>query len=196
MLDVRQREILARVNAGGEGAILISEVAPVITLGRRGHSDTLDPALSPEILPTDRGGLATWHGPGQIVLFAVDHLERLTGDPRGVRKAVLELLDVARQVALKYDPTVECRDGAMAGLWCARGKLASVGVHIENRVLLHGLSLNVLRTPESFRGLSRPCGLDAQVAYLAEAPDFPTISDPWQAIADQLVSQAVLAFGS
>ena len=174
-LDRRQREIAGEVLEGRSGALLLSEVAPVITVGRRtGPGDIL---LSPELLKlqgielhnTDRGGLATWHGPGQWVLFAVASLENLTGDPRGVRLAVEGLLEVALQVGRHYEPKAEIRGGNEQGVWGPHGKFAAVGVHIEQGVLLHGLSVNGFRTPSSFMGL-RPCGLDLPVGYLLPEP--------------------------
>lgn len=187
-LDARQREIAARVRPASEpdspdsrdapqspatqpGAFLLSEVAPVITFGRRaGHAELLLPPADLarngiELYETDRGGLATYHGPGQWVFFAVDRLERLTGDRRGVRKAVESLLETALQTARHYEPRAEIRAGTETGVWSSRGKLAAVGVQIEHGVLLHGLSLNGFRTETSFRGL-RPCGLDAPVDFL------------------------------
>jgi lipoyl(octanoyl) transferase len=175
LLDRRQREIAERVRGGGEGALLLSEVAPVITMGRRtAASDLLFPASfyesrGIEIYATDRGGLATYHGPGQWVLFVVDRLDRLTGDSRGVRKAVDGLLEIARRVGAKYRADAHLRAGAELGAWSSRGKFGAVGVHIENRVLLHGLSLNAYRTEQSFLGL-RPCGLDAPVDFLLDGP--------------------------
>lgn len=174
-LDQRQREVADRVRLDSDapGALLLSEVAPVITLGRRTVSADLlmdEEAYRErgiELLAVDRGGLATWHGPGQWVAFAVDRLDRLTGDSRGVRRAVEGLMDAAAGVARRYAPGVELRWGAETGLWLpGSGKLASVGVHVERGVLLHGLSLNVQRFPGSFLGL-RACGLDAQPAFLA-----------------------------
>src|SRR5262249_40919581 len=103
-LDRRQREVAERVRHGGPGALLLSELAPVITVGRRtASSDLLLSAealgrLGVQKLAVDRGGFATYHGPGQWVLFAVDRLERLTGDRRGVRKAVEGLLGIALEV--------------------------------------------------------------------------------------------------
>lgn len=173
MLDTRQREIALRVKQGGPGALLLSEVAPVITVGRRAApTDLLLPKellarAGVEVLPTDRGGLATWHGPGQWVLFAVDRLERLTGDRRGVRKAVDGLLSVALEVGKTYDSSAEIRSGAEMGVWTKRGKFAALGVHIDQGVLLHGLSVNGFKTQTSFMGL-RPCGLDLPVDYLIE----------------------------
>ena len=175
-LDIRQREIAARVAQGGPGALLLSEVAPVITVGRRTAPG--DILFTPELLAkrgielhrTDRGGFATYHGPGQWVLFAVDHLDRLTGDSRGVRLAVEGLLQIALQVGRKYDPGMEIRSGAETGVWSPRGKCAAVGVHVEQRVVLHGLAVNGYRTTTSFMGL-RPCGLDAPVDFLLKKED-------------------------
>jgi lipoate-protein ligase B len=166
-LDLRQREVARRVRDGGPGAILLSEVDPVITTGRRTPATDLLAPRAP-VYRVDRGGLATYHGPGQWVLFPVDHLERLTGDRRGVRLAVEGLLGAALEVCRKYHSDAECRGGAETGIWSEQGKLASVGIHIEEGVLLHGLSLNVYRTPESFLGL-RPCGLEPRMGYLFEA---------------------------
>lgn len=173
LLDSRQREIATQIKQGGPGALLLSEVAPVITVGRRAApTDLLIPRellarAGVEVLPTDRGGLATWHGPGQWVLFAVDSLERLTGDRRGVRKAVDALLCVALEVGKSFDPSAEIRSGAETGVWTKRGKFAALGVHIDQGVLLHGLSVNGFKTQTSFMGL-RPCGLDLPVDYLIE----------------------------
>jgi lipoyl(octanoyl) transferase len=181
-LDQRQRELARSVREGGVlGALLLSEVAPVITLGRRTPASDLllsedaYRALGISIERIDRGGLATYHGPGQWVVFAVDTLERLTGDRRGVRKAVHGLLEVALRVGSKitqkYGGRVWVGEGAELGVWLERGgergKFAAVGVHVERGVLLHGLAINGLRVGPSFLGL-KPCGLDSPVAYLLE----------------------------
>ncbi len=106
-LDSYQRSIAQR----NEEALLLNELAPVITLGRRAvESDLLFSVdqlnrLGITVYPTDRGGLATYHGPGQWVLFPVMHFRTLTGDSRGVRLAVEGLLEVAQSVATRYDTT-------------------------------------------------------------------------------------------
>jgi lipoate-protein ligase B len=177
LLDAYQRRIAGEIRSGGSGRLLISEVAPVITLGRRaGNSEIFEPlealeARGTEIVKVDRGGLATYHGPGQWVVFLVESLEVLTGDRRGVRTAVEGLLETALEVAEHFKPgQVEIKTGLETGVWSRAGKLASVGVHIEKGVLLHGLSINGYRTAESFRGI-RPCGLDAPVDFLLAEPD-------------------------
>jgi lipoate-protein ligase B len=202
LLDQRQREIAERVRAGGAGALLLSEVAPVITVGRR--TPATDLQLPVEELQrmgvglhrTDRGGMATWHGPGQWIVFAVDHLERLTGDPRGVRKAVQSLLQIANDMALEVGLTPELHglrvgEGCEMGVWSQHGKFAAVGVHIEQGVLLHGLAINFYRTPTSFVGF-RPCGLDAAVSYLL-ADEFQT--ERFEKLGKRLAELALHQFG-
>ncbi|MEN9722653.1 MAG: Octanoyltransferase [Pseudomonadota bacterium] len=180
-LDRYQRQVLAQLIEDPletPGRILISELAPVITMGRRPCAQ--DVLLSEEELQrqgvslyrTDRGGRATYHGPGQWVIFVVDHLERLTGDRRGVRRAVEGLLETACSLGRAHlGETVQIRGGDATGVWTSQGKLASVGVQIQHGVLLHGLALNVFQTPQSFQGI-RPCGLDALADFLfSEASD-------------------------
>lgn len=171
-LDARQREIAREIGeSGAPGALLLSELSPVITFGRRATDSELLMSrealtrLGVELYPTDRGGLATYHGPGQWVLFVVDRLDRLTGDSRGVRKAVETLLELARDLGCEYGERAEIRSGMETGVWTPSGKFAAVGVHVQDRVLLHGLSINGFKTPTSFVGL-RPCGLDAPVDFL------------------------------
>jgi lipoate-protein ligase B len=151
--------------------LLFSELAPVITRGRRTPtSDILSrlPGQTPvPVVEVERGGLATYHGPGQWVVFAVDRLERLVGDSRGVRKMVEALLASALEVGQAYRRTVWQGEGAELGAWSERGKFAAVGIQVRGGVVLHGLAVNGVRTAESFEGL-RPCGLDRAVDFLLE----------------------------
>jgi lipoate-protein ligase B len=197
MLDERQREIARELRAGEreEGALLLSEVAPVVTLGRRTPASDL--LLDREGLAArgialeqvDRGGLATYHGPGQWVVFPVERLERLTGDSRGVRKAVDGLLSAALMVCREYEPRAEIRQGAELGVWSPRGKLAAVGIHIEKGIVLHGLCVNTFATPESFAGI-RPCGLEPRLDYLLVGP----AQRPFESLGKRLVSAVFEVF--
>lgn len=173
-LDELQRQVAGRVRAGGPGALILSEVAPVITHGRRTQSSDILLGGAP-LYPVNRGGLATYHGPGQWVAFAVDRLDRLTGDPRGVRKMVCALLAAAADVGRLYRDPVRIGEGAELGAWSDSGKFAAVGIHVAQGVVQHGLSLNGFRTPESFQGL-RPCGLDKPVDYLLAEADLPAFA--------------------
>jgi|GEM_PF-712010 len=197
LLDQRQREIAAQVQQGAPGVLLLSEVEPVITLGRRAQVESL--LLSPtefsskgiSIYPTDRGGLETYHGPGQWVVFIIERLDRLTGDPRGIKKAIEKFLGVACKVGQKYCADAHIRDGAHLGVWSRTGKFASVGVHVEQGVLLHGLSVNGFRAETSFLGL-KPCGLDAPVDFLLKETSSPQLS--FEKLGEQLCQAALKSF--
>ena len=183
LLDQRQRQIARTVRAGEPGVLLLSEVSPVITYGRRTNPGDLlldAQALAVKgisLYPTDRGGFATYHGPGQWVLFAVDRLDRLTGDPRGVKKVITGLLEGACEVAAKY-LLKECGigEGPELGVWSAAGKCAAVGIYVDQDVVLHGLSINVYPTETSFVGV-KPCGLNAPVDFIGTQAVFESVGD-------------------
>ncbi len=174
-LDRRQKEVRMEIARGGPGRLILSELPPTITLGMR---ETREDLLAPEselrergisLVVASRGGRATYHGPGQWVVFPVDSLERMTGDRRGVRKLVDALLEIARELCAERFPRAEIRSGKEAGVWTESGpagaKLVALGVRIEDGVVQHGLAVNVQRTPESFVGL-RPCGLESPIGFL------------------------------
>lgn len=197
LLDQRQRKIAEQVQQGAPGVLLLSEVEPVITLGRRAKVESLLFSQAEfackgiSLYRTDRGGLETYHGPGQWVVFIIERLDRLTGDPRGIKKAVEKLLNVACEVGQEYCREAQIRDGAHLGVWSPVGKFASVGVHVEQGVLLHGLSVNGFRTETSFVGL-RPCGLDAPVDFLLKDSLSPQLS--FEKLGEQLCQAALKSF--
>lgn len=163
-LDFRQNEIASRVRKGYPGVLLLSEVAPVITLGKNSASRNFG-VSDIEVYPTDRGGQETYHGPGQWVVFAVDRPKELVGKSIGVKETIDRFLEAAWKVSKKYQPSAYILKDQRLGVWSDQGKLASVGISVSQGVVMHGLSLNVYSTPESFRGI-KPCGLEAQPDYL------------------------------
>jgi lipoate-protein ligase B len=182
LLDDLQKQVAQRVRQGGAGAILLSEVAPVITVGRRTPEQDVSLLGPIPVLPVKRGGLATYHGPGQWVAFAVDSLDRLVGDRRGVRKMVHALLAAAQDVGARYRTDVRVGQDSELGVWSELGKFAAVGIQVSEGVVQHGLSLNGYRTRDSFLGL-RPCGLDKPIDYLLEKQD----SEAFEKLGDELL---------
>lgn len=183
-LDARQREIALLIQTQGASRHwLVSEVSSVITLGRRAdplRELTLNPSQlqsqGVDVVSTDRGGLATYHGPGQWVVFCVDSLERWTGDARGVKTVVGDLLNLGlRWVTALGRVDAHVRDEPWTGVWTSRGKIASVGIAIHDGVVLHGLAMNVFKTPKSFLGL-RPCGMDVPQLDYVESTHTPSES--------------------
>lgn len=143
---------------------------PVFTLGmaaRREH--LLDPGDIP-VLHTDRGGQVTYHGPGQLVVYALLDLRRAG---LGVR----DLVTALEQAVIRYAATLgiaAAAQRAAPGVYVDGAKLASVGIRIRRGASYHGLALNVNMDLEPFERIN-PCGHAGlrmtQLADLAPVPD-------------------------
>lgn len=198
-LDELQRDLADGVRKGRPGALILSELEPVITLGRRAdparelHAPERLKVAGIDVLKTDRGGLATYHGPGQWVAFVVDGLEPLTGDSKGVRRAVQGLLAAGLRAARQWEPRAEIRDGEELGIWGPQGKLGSVGVAVRGGVLLHGLAINGYATAASFVGL-RPCGLEKPVSFLIGSEDLAIREREFERLGRTLISELQAEF--
>lgn len=172
-----EQGIFERIQRGGVGALIFAEVKPTVTLGRRANEsqDLLEGkeglnARGVDVVPVSRGGLATYHGPGQWVLFPCERLELLSGSVRGVSRLVHSLLGISQEAFKSFGVDAEVRTGCELGLWDRKtgGKLAQVGVRIDQGIVRHGLSVNIYSTPESFQGII-PCGLRrAKVTNIAD----------------------------
>ncbi len=151
-LATRQRVL----DGGGDELLLLEHEPPVVTLGRRGG--LVDgPALArlgTEVIQTDRGGLATWHGPGQLVGYPVVNLKRLGWD---VSRIVRHLGATMKSVAESYGVTDVWYDDARPGIYVDGMKLGSIGLHIHRGVTTHGFALNVCCDLEGFQAIE-PCG--------------------------------------
>jgi lipoate-protein ligase B len=158
--------------------LLIVEHPPVVTIGVQGPGDAPLPDGIP-VVSVERGGHATYHGPGQLVGYAIVDLE-----PRGrdVRRFVAELEELAIRTAAEFGVAAN-RIPGQRGVWVGAGKIASVGVAVEEWVSFHGLALNVTDEPlavfrqfrpcdlpgESMTSLSRELGRPVEVAPAADA---------------------------
>lgn len=154
------------LNAEGYTGLLGFESPETITLGR-GSDDEKDLLVSPEflkgrniqVLSTDRGGGAAYHGPGQFIGFPLGNLKDLCGDMRAVRRFIEELLlGLAHACAVLGVKSVETRSD-FPGLWTSRGKLASIGITVKDGFVFHGFSLNVFQSSLSGFSLIHPYGI-------------------------------------
>lgn len=162
-----QRRLVAGLKAGeGPDRLLLVEHDPVLTLGRRtdpAHLLMDRPSLAArgyDVFDIERGGDVTYHGPGQLVAYPILDLRRHRKD---VRWYATTLLDVAVRTAATFGVVAEARTGADTGVWVTgqaggAGKLASLGVRIEQWVTYHGLALNV-NTDLAAYDVIVPCGL-------------------------------------
>lgn len=184
-----QRALAARAGVAG---ILLFRCEPTITLGKRASpndvrcSDAQLTALGVRKLAVDRGGLVTFHGPGQLVGFPFGQLEAFVGNPRGVRAFVVGLKRVLESFIAEelkragaHDRCSErmldlSRPDDHAGVWLRDGatglrcKIVSMGLGFGASGVRHGFSLNVVRRTPGFE-LIYACGeRESQPAYLCE----------------------------
>jgi len=142
----------------------ITEHPPVYTLGLNGRREhILDPGDIP-VVATDRGGQATYHGPGQLVLYVLLDLARRK---TGIRDLVT-LLEQAMISSLAEYGIQATSKAEAPGVYVAERKIGSVGLRIKKGCSYHGLSLNNQMQLQPFSGIN-PCGYPGlKVTSLAE----------------------------
>jgi lipoyl(octanoyl) transferase len=168
-----QRQVAARRQRDElPDVLLLLEHPPVYTRGRRSQPGELPmgvewyEAQGIEVRDTDRGGLVTYHGPGQLVAYPIVQLGAYGDDVhryvRGLERAMIEALDEAGVPA----QTIE----GLTGVWTegeppptiaanpAR-KIGSIGLHVSRGVTTHGLAINVNNDLQPFEWVV-PCGIE------------------------------------
>jgi lipoyl(octanoyl) transferase len=148
------------VGTGGETLFLL-EHAPVYTIGRlRDQSSLRDPSLLPApVFETNRGGQATYHGPGQLVGYPVLDLRERNRDLHAHLRNIEEALILTCR---DFGIPATRREG-LTGVWVENRKLASIGVGVRKWISMHGFAINI--TPECllpFFAIT-PCGIDGVV---------------------------------
>jgi len=170
-----QMDCFQSVSEGAPPIILACEHNPVFTLGRRGTAEEI---INPEgipIVPINRGGRATYHGPGQAVLYPIIKLETFH---LGVRDYIRSLEQASIQWLAKAGVEAD-RDGENPGVWIGDSKIAAVGVHVGRGTTTHGMSVNLDLDLSVFNQYV-PCGLPfrgvTRVADLIRPP-LPSVEE-------------------
>jgi lipoate-protein ligase B len=148
-----QRSLAAkRTNGEIRDVLILVEHDHVITLGRKTTPENFKPQQVP-VFRVERGGDATYHGPGQLVGYPII----LLGD-HDVRRHVRTIEESLIRTVKRFGVEGERLEGH-PGVWVGTKKLASIGVAVTGWVSYHGFALNV-NTDMSYFELIRPCGLD------------------------------------
>jgi len=177
-LELQHRLRDERQRGEGEDTLVMVEHPPVATLGRRGSpSEVFDPTLP--VFVIERGGKATYHAPGQLVLYPIVHLGEGNRDVRAWVQHLEGLL-----VQLLADFGIAARlEPDLPGVWTGPRKIASIGIAIQHWVSFHGIALNVTNDVAEFARID-PCGLGAQVmTSMAREGSPATIQDLKQWVA-------------
>ena len=167
------------------------EHPPVFTLGMNAKPEHLLGTGDIPVVPIDRGGQVTYHGPGQLVVYPLLDLERARLGVRslveGIERAIIGTL------AQWHIEAFGRRDAP--GVYVGTRKVASVGLRIRRGCSYHGLALNVAMDLEPFRRIN-PCGYAGlemtQVSDLGGPADLGEVAD---VLAPRLLAELGLAAG-
>lgn len=129
------------------------EHLPVFTQGMAGKPEHLLAPGSIPVIPVDRGGQVTYHGPGQLVVYCLLDVRRLR---LGVRVLVTALEQAVIELLASYRISAYSRPDA-PGVYVQDAKIAALGLRIRQGRCYHGLSLNIHMDLEPFSRIN-PCG--------------------------------------
>jgi lipoyl(octanoyl) transferase len=129
------------------------EHPPVFTLGQAGRREHLLRPTEIPLIPIDRGGQITYHGPGQVVIYVLVDLKRRG---YGVRELVQRMEQAVIDLLAESGIGSERRAGA-PGVYVGGAKIAALGLRIKHGCSYHGLALNVDMDLAPFSRIN-PCG--------------------------------------
>lgn len=155
-----QRELfLARLEEERPDTLMLLEHPHTYTLGRRAteedlvYSEAERAARGIAMYEVDRGGRATYHGPGQLVGYPILALGERYDVVAYLRKLEGVLIDTLAELGVEAE-----RDPENTGVWVGPNKIGAIGVKITRGITMHGFALNVSTELDMFSGIV-PCGI-------------------------------------
>jgi lipoyl(octanoyl) transferase len=185
-LDWQYRTAALVRTESSSDALALLEHPPVYTMGARGGQDHMLLSTDDlrgrgaEVVMTDRGGDITFHGPSQLVLYAIINLRRRMLRPVDhVRRLERTMVETLAAFGV-HGHTVKGRPG----VWIGPRKIAALGVSVRGGVTMHGAALNVANDLSWFNAIV-PCGLHGLgvTSMERELADAPPMRDVMNAAA-------------
>jgi lipoyl(octanoyl) transferase len=200
-----QEEIVAkkRVDPFHPDELLLLEHEPVYTIGRSPDQSSLLGAahLPHPLFAINRGGQATYHGPGQLMGYPIIHLR---GCGQDLHKYLRWLERLLIEMLAQYQLAATQR-ASLTGVWIDDRKIASIGVGVRHWITMHGFALNVCGDLSPFNQIV-PCGIDNVAMTSMEKEtgrtfSVETVATAVKAIASERISdlrmgQALSAIGA
>jgi lipoyl(octanoyl) transferase len=154
-----QEELAAkkREDASVEDQLLLLEHEPVYTIGRTPDRSSLlgSTHLPHPVFSINRGGQATYHGPGQLMGYPIIDLRRCGQD---LHKYLRWLEQLLIDLLAGHDIAAQRRE-SLTGVWVENRKIASIGVGVRHWITMHGFALNVCGDLSPFDHIV-PCGIN------------------------------------
>ncbi len=156
-----QAEIVAAVREGREpDTLLLLEHPHVFTMGKAANPDHLlwheseRTQRHVDVIWSDRGGEATYHGPGQLVGYPIIDLVHFELTiPAYIQKLEQSLIEYLRELGVQSEPG----ERGLTGVWSHGEKVAAIGIKLYRSVVCHGFALNLTTDLQYFDGIV-PCG--------------------------------------
>lgn len=145
-----------RADPSSADELLLLEHEPVYTIGRTPDQSSLRGAahLPHPVFPINRGGQATYHGPGQLMGYPIIDLRRCGQD---LHRYLRWLEDLLVETLGETGIAAQTRSG-LTGVWVENRKIASIGVGVRHWITMHGFALNVCGDLSPFAQIV-PCGI-------------------------------------
>jgi lipoyl(octanoyl) transferase len=187
-LRLQQQQVDAILAGEGGDTILLLEHEPVYTIGRQRDQSSLGitSQLPHPVFETNRGGQATYHGPGQLVGYP---LLDLTPRGRDLHLHLRRIEEVLIRASAGFGIAAGRRDG-FTGVWVENRKLASIGVGVRKWISMHGFAINVTRQClPPFLAIT-PCGIDGvqMTSIESETGRSLTVAD-FAAVTEEILRQ-------
>ncbi len=185
-LDAMRSLVAERRRGAIPDTLVLVEHEPVVTVGVEGDDGGAAGSGLP-VVAVERGGRATYHGPGQLVGYPIVDLG---ARGRDVRRFVHEVEELVVRAVVPFGIRAGHVSGRR-GVWVeGQRKIASIGIAVDHWITFHGFALNVDPDLTEFDRF-RPCGFDGGVmtsvaretgrrVSLAEAK--PTVLEAWDAL--------------
>jgi lipoyl(octanoyl) transferase len=162
MWDLQEEARNAIFEGKSDGELWLVEHIPTLSLGRAEKGQNLLEAKEYiqeqglDIAEINRGGMITYHGPGQIVAYPIIDLKKFG---LGIRDYVCKLEQTMIDALQSWRIKADRKKGSPGVYVDGNRKIGSIGIHVRKGVSIHGLALNIDPIMEHFAFI-RPCGLD------------------------------------
>mgnify|MGYP001047161880 CR=1 FL=1 len=177
------QDFTARRTANTPDEIWLVEHPPVYTQGQAGRPEHLIAATDIPVVPIDRGGQITYHGPGQVVAYVLVDLRRRG---YGIRELVTRMEQAVINV-LAAQGVAAARLAGAPGIYVDGAKIAALGLRVKHGCTYHGLAFNVDMDLAPFDAIN-PCGYPGM--RVTQCRDLGVKLSPPQA--GQALAQALL----
>ncbi len=164
-----QKSMVAARRAGTiPDSLVILHHPPTYTIGRSGSRASVlisaaeRDAAGIELVDVDRGGDATYHGPGQVVGYPIIDLRSRGGDVHAHLRAIEDvLIRTLKDLGIRAE-----RDDRFTGVWVNNAKIAAIGIKVSSGISSHGFALNLDPRFDHWSGIVA-CGIrDREITSL------------------------------